>query len=38
MENENLVKSHGKVMEFSTFTYVSPISFDKNVLITCIHF
>ena len=35
MENANLAKNHGKVLEFRTFTNVSPISFEKkNVLIT----
>ena len=31
MENENLAKSHG-ILNF--FTNISPISFEKNVLIT----
>ena len=29
MENEHLAKSHGKIMEFLTFTNVFPISFEK---------
>ena len=33
-ENENLAKSHGKVMEFGFFTNISHISFQKNVLVT----
>ena len=28
-ENENLAKSHGKVMEFGFFTNISHISFQK---------
>ena len=34
MENENLAKSHGKVMEFLAFINVHYISFEKNALIT----
>ena len=34
MENENFVKSHGKVMEFWIFINVYRISFEKNVFIT----
>ena len=33
MENENLTKSHGKVMGFLIFINVYRISFEKNVLI-----
>ena len=34
MENENLAKSHVKVMKFWIFINVYRISFEKNVLIT----
>ena len=34
MENENVAKSHGKVMEFRIFINVYHISFEENVLIT----
>ena len=34
MENENVAKSHGEVMEFCIFINVYPISFEKIVLIS----
>ena len=34
IENDNLAKSHGNVMEFKIFTNVSYKTFGKNVLIT----
>ena len=34
MENENLAKRHGKVMQFCIFMNVYHISFEKNVLCT----
>ena len=33
MENENLARSHGKVIEFWIFTNLSRFSFEKNMLI-----
>ena len=37
MENINLAKSHGKVMEFRIFKNISHISFEKNVCTLLTH-